>query len=53
MRTLFGLVTFEMGGYGMTNLIIAFIAGLAVGIVVSGLVSGVMDEWLKDKKKDR
>lgn len=37
----------------MKMAIIAFIAGLALGIVVAGLVSGVMDQLLKDKKKDR
>lgn len=32
--------------------VILFIAGVAVGIVVSALASGLVDKWL-DKKKGR
>ena len=32
--------------------VVLFVAGLAVGIVVSALASGVVDKWL-DKKKGR
>ncbi len=29
------------------------IAGIAIGIIVAAIASGVMDDWLNGKKKDR
>ena len=37
----------------MSGIVIAFIAGLAVGIIVAAVASGVMDKLIESKKKSR
>lgn len=32
---------------------VMLIAGIAIGIIVAAIISGVMDEWMNGKKKDR
>ena len=53
LQALLQLVAHERGGYRLNGISIAVIAGLAVGIIVAAVASGVMDKLIEDKKKSR